>query len=64
MIFFVPSISYRPTDLSLLKGFFKNVSFSNSYDLPSQYAVQNLLMSTIEPRQSSAAHTSVSHSLD
>ena len=27
MIFFVSTISYRPTDLSLLKEFSKNVSF-------------------------------------
>ena len=27
MIFFVSAISYRPTDLSLLKEFSKNVSF-------------------------------------
>ena len=38
MIFLVSSISYRPTDLSLLKEFFKNVSFSNIYKLPSQSA--------------------------
>ena len=39
MIFFVSSICYRPTDLSLLKEFSKNVNFSNSYNLPSQSAV-------------------------
>ena len=47
MIFFVSSISYRPTDLSLLNEFSKNVSFSNSYKLPSQSAVQKLSMSTV-----------------
>ena len=31
MIFFVSSISYRPTDLSLLKEFSKNVSFWKFY---------------------------------
>ena len=31
MIFFVSSISYRPTDLSLLKEFSKNVSFWKIY---------------------------------
>ena len=46
-ILFVSSISYRPTDLSLLNEFSKNVSFSNSYKLPSQSAVQKLSMSTI-----------------
>ena len=46
MIFSVSSISYIPTDLSLLKEFSKNVSFSNSYNLPSQSAVQKLSMST------------------
>ena len=45
MIFFVSTISYRPTDLSLLKEFSKNVSFSNSYKLPSQSAFQKLSMS-------------------
>jgi hypothetical protein len=45
MIFSVSSIFYRPTDLSLLKAFFKNVSFSNSYKLPSQSAVQKISMS-------------------
>ena len=30
---------YRPTDLSLLKEFSKNVIFSNSYNLPSQSAI-------------------------
>ena len=49
MIFFVSSISYRPTDLSLLKEFSKNVSFSNSYKLPSQSALQKLAMSTDYP---------------
>ena len=44
--FFVSSISYRPTDLSFLKEFSKKVSFSNSYNLPSQSAVQKLSMST------------------
>ena len=46
MIFFVSSISYRPTDLSLLKEFSKNVSFWNSYKLPSQSAFQKISMST------------------
>ena len=46
MIFFVSSISHRPTDLSSLKEFFKNVSFSNNYKLPSLSAVQKLSMST------------------
>ena len=46
MIFFVSTISYRPTDLSLLKEFSKNVIFSNSYNLPSQSAIQNLSIST------------------
>ena len=44
--FFVSTISYRPTDLSLLKEFSKNVSISNSYNLPSQSAVQKISMST------------------
>ena len=52
MIFFVSSISYRPTDLSLLKEFSKNVSFSNSYKLPSQSAVQKISMSTSKSRTS------------
>jgi hypothetical protein len=43
----VHGISYRPTDLSLLKEFSKNVSFSNSYKLPSQSAVQKISMSTV-----------------
>ena len=43
MIFFESSISHRPTDLSLLKEFSKNVSFSN---LPSKSAIQKLSMST------------------
>ena len=46
MIFSAPSIFYRPTDLSLLKEFFKNVSISSSYKLPSQSAVQKISMST------------------
>ena len=46
MILSVPSISYRPTDLSLLKEFSKNVSFSNSYKLPFQSAIQKISMST------------------
>ena len=41
------SISYRPTDLSLLKEFSKDDSFSNSYKLPSLSAVQKISMSTI-----------------
>ena len=46
MIFFVSSsISYRPTDLSLLKEFFKIVSFSSSYKLSSQSAIQKISMS-------------------
>ena len=44
--FFVSSISYRLTDLSLLKEFSKNISFSNSYILPSRSAVQKISMST------------------
>ena len=44
MIFSVSSS--RLTDLSLLKEFSKNVSFSNSYKLPSQSAVQKITMST------------------
>ena len=48
MIFFVSSISYRPTDLSLFKEFSKNVSFSNSYNQPSESAVQKLSMSTVK----------------
>ena len=47
MIFFVSSISYRPTDLSLLESFSKNVSFSNSYKLPSQSAVQKISLSMV-----------------
>ena len=46
MIFFASSISYRPTDLSLLKEFSKNFSFSNSYKLPFQSAIQKISMST------------------
>ena len=48
MIFSVSSISYRPTDLSLLKELSKNVGFSNSCKLPSQSAVQKISMSTVE----------------
>ena len=48
--FFVSSISYRPTDLSLIKYFSKNVIFSNSYDLPSQSAIQKLSISTLYPK--------------
>ena len=51
MIFSVSSISYRPIGLSLLKEFSKNVSFSNSYKLPSQSAVQKISMSTDEVRK-------------
>ena len=47
IIFFVSSISYRHTDLSLLKEFSKIVSFSNSYKLPSQSAVQKISMSMV-----------------
>ena len=46
MTFFVSSISYWHNDLSLLKEFSKIFSFSNSYSLPSQSAVQTLSMST------------------
>ena len=47
LVFFsVSSISYRPTDLSLLKEFSKNVSFSNIYILPSESVVQKISMST------------------
>ena len=48
MIFSVSSISYRPTDLSLIKEFSKNVSFSNSYKLPSQSAIQKPSMSMVK----------------
>ena len=48
MTFFVSSISYRPTDLSLLRELSKNVSFSNSYKLPSQSAVQKNSMSMVK----------------
>jgi len=44
---FVSSILYRPTDFPLLKEFSKNVSFSNSYKLPSQSVVQKLSMSMV-----------------
>ena len=49
--FFVSSISYRPTetDLFILEEFSKNVSFSNSYKLASQSAVQKLSMSMAMP---------------
>ena len=50
MIFLcVYSICHRPTDLSLLKQFSKIISFSNSYNLPSQSAIQKLSISTNRP---------------
>ena len=45
-LYFVSSISYRPTDLSLSKEFSKIGSFSNSYNLFPQPVVQKLSMST------------------
>ena len=41
--FFMSSISYRPSDLFLLKEFSKNVIFSNSYNFVSESAIHPLL---------------------
>ena len=34
-------VSYRPTDLSLLKGFWKFPNFKHDCNLPSEYTVQS-----------------------
>ena len=44
---FFCSISYRPTDLLLLKQFSKNVSFSNIYNLISECALLSTLKKSV-----------------